>query len=60
MKDLLVRFARPVSVIWRASRLSDLRAVNPDNLFKPLSVTKVNDRFIFSRVVNPIKKKRRI
>ena len=52
-KCLLVRAASPASVIWRASKLSDLRDVNPDKFFKLLSVTKVHDRSKFSRLVKP-------
>lgn len=52
-KCLLVRFASPESVICRASRLSDLRLVSPESLFRPLSVTEVNDRFKSSSLLNP-------
>jgi len=52
-KHLLVRFANPASVICRASRLSDLRFVNPESLFRPLSVTEVNDRFKSSSLFKP-------
>lgn len=50
---LLVRAASPVSVIWRASKLSDLRDKSPDNFLKPPSVTTVNDKFKLSRLVKP-------
>lgn len=50
---LLVRVASPVSVIWRASKLRDLRDVSPDNFLKPPSVTTVNDKFKLSRLVKP-------
>lgn len=53
---LLVRAARPASVICRASRLSDLRDVKVDNFLKPLSVTTVKDRFILSSFVKPARK----
>lgn len=52
-EGLPVRTASPESVIWRASRLSDLREVNPDKFFKPLSVTEVNERLRSSNLVNP-------
>lgn len=50
---LLITRASPASVIWRQSRLSDVREVSPDNFFKPPSVTKVNDRFKLSRFIRP-------
>lgn len=53
LKYLLVRAASPASVIWRASKLSDLRDVNPDNFLKPLSVINVNERFKFSKFFKP-------
>lgn len=52
---LLVRAASPTSVTWRASRFSDLSDDNPDNFFKPPSVTTVKDRFKLSRLVKPTK-----
>lgn len=55
-----MRFAIPASVIWRASKLRDLRDVNPDNFFKPPSFTNVNDRFKFSRLVKPKEQARNI
>lgn len=51
--DLLVRAERPASVIWRASRLRDLRDVRADNFLKPLSLTPVKDRLILSRFAKP-------
>lgn len=53
---LLVRAARPASVIWWASRLSDLRDDRADDFLKPLSVTAVKDRFILSRFAKPARK----
>lgn len=50
---LLVSAASPVSVIWRASKLSDLKEDSPQSFFRPLSVTTVKDRFKLSRFLNP-------
>lgn len=50
---LPVRNASPESAIWRTSRLSDLRPANPDSIFKPSSVTKVNLRLRSSKFFKP-------
>lgn len=52
---LLANAAKPTSVIWRASRFSDLRELKPDSFFKPASVTKVKDKFMLSRFSKPRK-----
>lgn len=53
LNPLLVIAASPVSVIWRTSKLSDLRDESPDNFLKPSSVTSVNDKFKLSMFVKP-------
>ena len=50
---LLVRAESPASVIWRASKFSDLSDDSPDSFLKPASVTKVKDKFTLSRLVKP-------
>lgn len=52
-ENVPVREASPMSVIWRVSKLSDLRDESPDSFFKPMSVTTVNERFNFSRLNKP-------
>lgn len=53
--NILVRAARPASVIWRTSKLSDLRDDNLDKFLKPPSVITVNERFKLSKFTKPEK-----
>lgn len=50
---LLVIAVKPASVIWRASKFSDLMEVNPASFLKPPSVTDVNERLILSKLHKP-------
>lgn len=55
MEDILVRADIPASVIWRASRLSDLRDVNPASFLKPLSETIEKERLMLCKLFKPRK-----
>ena len=50
---ILVSAAKPTSVIWRLSRLTDFSEFNMEIFFIPMSVTKVNERLILRRLQRP-------
>lgn len=52
-EDIHVRAAKPLSVIWRLSRLRDLSEFRPEIFFKPMSVTNVKERLMLCKFRRP-------
>ena len=50
---ILVRAAKPVSVIWRLSRLRFFSELKPEIFFKPMSVTNVKERLMLCKLRRP-------
>ena len=50
MRSILVRDAKPVSVIWRLSRLRDFSELKPEIFFKPMSVTNVKKKLMLCKL----------
>ena len=53
MSSILVRAAKPVSVIWRLSRLRFFSELKPEIFFKPMSVTNVKERLMLCKLRRP-------
>uniref|UniRef100_A0A0A9EKS5 Uncharacterized protein n=1 Tax=Arundo donax TaxID=35708 RepID=A0A0A9EKS5_ARUDO len=49
----LVRAAKPLSVIWRLSRLRDFSELKPEIFFRPMSVTNVKERLMHCKFRKP-------
>ena len=50
---ILVRAAKPVSVIWRLSRLRFFSELKPEIFFKPMSVINVKERLMLCKLRRP-------
>jgi hypothetical protein len=49
MRSILARDAKPVSVIWKLSRLRGFIELKPE-IFKPMSVTNVKKRLMLCKL----------
>jgi hypothetical protein len=56
IRSILVRAAKPVSVIWRLSRLRDFSELKPEIFFRPTSVTTVKERLMLCKLCRPAEK----
>jgi len=50
MRSILARYAKPVSVIWRLSRLRGFIELKPEIFFKPMSVTNVKKKLMLCKL----------
>ena len=50
MRSILARDAKPVSVIWRLSRLRGFIELKPEIFFKPMSVTNVKKKLMLCKL----------